>query len=60
MHYMMLSHCWGKAETISLTDESYDYLVSGASITALPRPFRTLLRSVEDSTVGTYGLIVYA
>jgi Heterokaryon incompatibility protein (HET) len=38
--YMTLSHCWGSARILTLRAETVDILMSGISVSHLPRTFR--------------------
>ena len=40
MRYMTLSHCWGQAEILTLTHETYDQMLSGIPMTLLPQSFQ--------------------
>ena len=40
MRYMTLSHCWGGADILTLTHESYEQMLSGFSMTILPQSFQ--------------------
>lgn len=38
--YMTLSHCWGSADFVKLTEATHDYLTTGFRISILPNTFR--------------------
>ena len=40
IRYMTLSHCWGRAEILTLTHETYEQMLSGFSMTILPQSFQ--------------------
>lgn len=42
--YMTLSHCWGKAEFLTLRTSTYDMLQAGINVSILPRTFRDAIQ----------------
>ena len=40
IRYMTLSHCWGGADILTLTDDFHEYLACGVPMTVLPQTFQ--------------------